>query len=78
MKLYTSAVGRFIQEHGTPMKKMPSTVYMLCQPEAFEVETNEGRLSGKADDFVAYDPKSGHVWPVSKEYVAMHYERVSE
>jgi hypothetical protein len=52
--------------------KKPSPVHMLRVEGPFEVETNEGTLSCD-DGFVAYDPLSGHVWPVASDYVAMHY-----
>jgi hypothetical protein len=56
------------------MRKKPSAVYMKRIEDApFEVETNEGTLSAKPGDYVAHDPKSGHFWPVSAEYVGMHY-----
>lgn len=59
---------------GQQMIKQPSPVTMLQISEPFTVATNEGTLSGKPGDYVAYDPKSGHVWPVASSYVAMHYK----
>lgn len=65
-----------VEEDGVVMRKKPSDVYMLQQDEDFSVITNEGKVTGHAGDYVAYDPQSGHMWPVSKEYVDMHYETV--
>lgn len=73
MKTFTKDDAEELKKSGTPMLKKPNPVYMTPQTEDFEVETNEGTLKGKGGDYVAYDPISGHVWPVSKEYVAMHY-----
>ncbi len=65
-----------LRADGVAMMKKPNPVWMTQQAEPFSVETNEGTLNGKAGDFVAYDPISGHVWPVSANYVAQHYEPV--
>lgn len=64
----------WIIEHGTAMKKKPNPVYLVKQENDFIVATNEGFLRGKAGDFVAHDPISGHVWPVAASYVEQHYE----
>lgn len=69
------SLSREAVETWTPMQKKPSTVYMKRIVDApFEVETNEDTVSARPGDYVAHDPKSGHFWPVSAEYVAMHYE----
>lgn len=71
--LFTKNDGPKIKTVGTPMIKRPNPVYMLQQIEQFQVETNEGVLTGKPGDYVAHDPISGHVWPVSQDYVVQHY-----
>lgn len=71
---FTPAYGPTIRELGAAAIKKPNPVWLLHIDESFTVETNEGVLRGKAGDFVAYDPLSGHVWPVSSAYVAQHYE----
>lgn len=75
--------GPDIEAHGDPYHKVASTVYLVQpvpHPDAkgnaaleFTVQTNEGVLCAPFGDYVCYDPKSGHVWPISAEYVAMHY-----
>ena len=74
VKLFTSADGKGIETLGLKMAKKRNPVFLRRQTEPFQVQTNEGKLSGNAGDYVAYDPLSGHVWPVSKEYVQLHYE----
>lgn len=79
------ADGPNIEEHGDPYYKVASTVWLVKpvpHPDAkgnhaleFSVQTNEGVLCAPFGDYVCYDPKSGHVWPISAEYVAMHYEQ---
>ena len=54
--------------------KKPNPVYLQCLTEDTKVETNEGTMTGKRGDYVACDPISGHVWPVSAEYVEQHYQ----
>lgn len=71
--VYTQGEADFIAEHGFVSQKKPSNVYLLKQDRNYVVHTNEGPLEGLAGGYVAYDPKSGHVWPVSAEYVEMHY-----
>jgi len=75
MKQYSAADGEEIRTTGAKMIKRPNPVFMIQQDEAFEVQTNEGVLTGKAGDFVAHDPISGHVWPVAASYVQQHYDR---
>lgn len=57
------------------MAKKRNPVFLIRQDEDFEVNTNEGLLNGKAGDYVAHDPISGHVWPVAASYVEVHYEQ---
>lgn len=56
------------------MAKKRNPVYLERQDTEFQVETNEGVMTGKAGDYLAHDPISGHVWPVSAEYSTQHYE----
>ncbi len=72
--MYTKADGPALVQRGQKMAKKRNPVYLEKQVEAFQVETNEGVLTGKPGDFLAHDPISGHVWPVSAEYVGQHYE----
>lgn len=72
--MFTKLDGPRIESEGQKMAKKRNPVYLQQQSDAFEVETNEGVLKGKPGDFLAHDPISGHVWPVSAEYVAQHYE----
>lgn len=61
----------------TPMQKHAgSIVYMQQMTGPFDVDTAEGRLSGGAGDFLAYDPASKHLWPVKASYVELHYAAV--
>lgn len=72
--MFTKAVGPYLVDNGLKMAKKRNPVYLEKQKSPFQVETNEGVLSGKAGDWLAHDPISGHVWPVSAEYVTQHYE----
>lgn len=74
MRQFTKEDGVFIRTSGSKALKRPNPVYLVKQDEAFSVETNEGVLSGKAGDYVAHDPISGHVWPVAASYVEQHYD----
>lgn len=74
--LYESKDGVVLKETGIKMLKRPNPVYMNKQDAEFTVATNEGVLSGHVGDYVAYDPISGHVWPVAASYVAQHYDEV--
>jgi hypothetical protein len=77
MRLFTAQDGNTIMTTGAAALKKPNPVYLLKQEEAFKVETNEGTLNGKAGDFVAHDPISGHVWPVAASYVEQHYNFIT-
>jgi len=70
---FTAEDGPRLLAEGTPAIKKPNPVYLERQGEDFTVETNEGPLHGHAGDYLAYDPISGHVWPVAASYVAQHY-----
>ncbi len=76
MNHFSAEDGAKLRKAGVPMLKKPNPVWLLQQSEAFSVKTTEGTLTGKPGDFVAYDPISGHVWPVAASYVAQHYEPV--
>jgi len=73
MHRFSKADGPELVNTAEKMLKRPNPVYMLRQDEAFEVETNEGVLTGKPGDYLAHDPISGHVWPVAASYVGQHY-----
>jgi hypothetical protein len=70
-------LAQLMKEQGRQMRKRPSVVYLLQMGSEFSVQTNEGVMTGHAGDWLAHDPQSGHFWPVSQEYVAMHYEDIS-
>lgn len=71
--------GQMLRENGRKALKRPNPVYLLGPVrEAFTVETNEGELRGNVGDFVAHDPISGHVWPVSASYVTQHYDFIED
>ena len=72
--MFTKADGPALVQTGAKMAKKRNPVYLARQEQAFQVETNEGVLTGKPGDYLAHDPISGHVWPVSADYVAQHYE----
>jgi hypothetical protein len=76
--IFSPEDGPLLIKRGRPMVKKPNPVYMLEMLEDFEVETNEGLMQGHAGDSLAHDPISGHVWPVSGAYVAMHYNPAPE
>jgi hypothetical protein len=71
---YNREDGPDIVKNGAKMAKKRNPVYLVKQDTGFQVETNEGVLNGKPGDYLAHDPISGHVWPVSSDYVAVHYE----
>lgn len=73
MKRWTQDDGGYIQDSGSPFIKVPSTVYMFQLEDVAEVETNEGTLTANPGDWVCYDPKSGHIWPVADGYKSMYY-----
>ena len=73
---FKTADGTRLASEGRKAIKRPNPVFLLRQDGPFSVETNEGTLGGKPGDFVAHDPISGHVWPVSAAYVQQHYEFV--
>lgn len=67
---------RVLKEMGTECrKKATSTIFVKQYHEPFEVETNEGMITGKSGDYLATDGEM-HVWPVSKEYFEKYYEEV--
>lgn len=69
--------GPVVKAEGVAMQKAsPTWVVQIHVP--FEVETNEGMLTASAGDYLAYDEKSGHVWPVAAGYVQQNYQPVEE
>lgn len=73
MPHFIQSEGPSIQERGREAIKEAHPIFLMLSDAPFTVSTNEGTLSGNAGDYVAYDPMSGHLWPVSAEYVDMHY-----
>lgn len=59
---------------GRKMLKRPNPVFIVKQDAEFTVETDSGVLQGVAGDSVAYDPISGHVWPIKQSYLDQHYD----
>lgn len=69
--------GAAVRAEGVAMSKVaPTWVVPIRVP--FEVVTNEGVLTAEAGDFLAYDERSGHVWPVAAQYVALNYQPVAQ
>ncbi|MEO1479682.1 MAG: hypothetical protein AAFV01_14005 [Bacteroidota bacterium] len=58
--------------------KRKNPVRLVRIPHPFVVKSNEGDVPGNEGDFLAHDPISGHYWPVSADYVAIHYELITE
>ena len=75
MLRFNKSSGPSVRAHGVEYRKVAST-WLWQVSEPFSVDTSSGVQEGKAGDFLAYDEKSGDVWPVSAEYVAMNYEKV--
>lgn len=71
--IFTRADGEHIKSLGKEAVKKPNSVWLLEMTENFQVQTAEGMLGAHAGDFLAYDPISGNVWPVSASYVEQHY-----
>lgn len=71
---FSASDGPQVAEIGRKALKKPNPVYLVQLPEEFNVQTNEGPLKGKPGDYLAYDPISGHVWPVAESYVQQHYD----
>jgi hypothetical protein len=74
MRLFTAADIPGIIQVGRKMAKKRNPVHLVKQHEDFEVQTNEGKLTAHAGDYLAHDPISGHIWPVAASYVEQHYE----
>jgi hypothetical protein len=76
-RYFSGADAEFIKDEGKPYHKKPSTVYLFQvtgnPDDHFVIETREGQLTSPCGSYVAYDPKSGDVWPIAADYVAMHY-----
>lgn len=65
-----------VQRDGRQAVKRPSPVWLVRAKAGTVVRTDTGELVMDADGFVAYDPVSGYVWPLSREYVDLHYDFV--
>ena len=80
IKRFKSRDAELVIEAGTSskFKAMRKTGFVLMsqQKDDFEVETEGGLMQGHAGDFLAVDPVLGHAWPVTNEYVRVHYEVV--
>lgn len=74
MTTWSPIDGPAIVKHGRKMAKKRNPVYLFPVIEEATVNTNEGPLAAHVGDWVAHDPISGHVWPVTASYVAVHYE----
>jgi hypothetical protein len=77
MKAFTAdeATVARIREVGKWMVRNPDPVLVVrVFTEDFLVETSAGIMAGKEGDYLAYDPQSGHVWPITPEYLEMHYK----
>ncbi len=72
---FTANDGPGIKAHGHAYRKTGITWGMWVERE-FDVETNEGLMSAHSGDMVAYDERSGHVWPVAQSYVEANYQKV--
>ena len=73
--IFGASDGLVIKAEGVAYRKTSPT-WAMPVDQPFEVETSEGVLTAAAGDFVAYDEKSGHVWPVAAGYVALNYEQI--
>lgn len=51
-----------------------AAIYVQKQDVAFTVETDGGIVPGRPGDYLAYDPTSGRVWPMSWQYLEHYYE----
>ena len=78
MRRFTKDDSELVRGMGQAAIKRPNRVFLAQIAEEFEVETNEGVVHGRAGDYVAYDPISGHVWPVAASYVQQHYDVIME
>lgn len=71
---FDAADGDRIRKLGIKSVKRPNPVWLVEIAKDGKVETSEGELLARAGDFLAHDPISGHVWPVSRDYVEQHYD----
>jgi hypothetical protein len=73
--------GDRIIEAGLRMVRRPNPVWMMPLDESKEhrVHTDVGPLTVRSGEkhWLAHDPLSGQVWPVSEEYLTQHYELAS-
>lgn len=73
-RVFTAEDGDEIASQGVAAVRKPNPVHLWIQDEPFAVETDSGVMVGESGGFVAHDPQSGQVWPVSADYVELHYE----
>jgi hypothetical protein len=52
-----------------------ATVWAVQMPEAFEVQTQEGVMQGRAGDFLCQGP-AGERWPIKREIFEATYTPV--
>lgn len=74
---FSAEDGERIKKAGQKSVKKPNPVWLVQLDTDAKVETDSGTLNAHAGDFLAHDPISGHVWPVSADYVAQHYDDVA-
>jgi hypothetical protein len=77
-RVWTKKDGPAVRAEGVRSLKLPNPVFLLQQAKPFDVQTPEGLVSGKAGDYVAHDPISGHLWPIDADYAALHYRPAPE
>lgn len=72
---FTANDGPGIKSYGVAYHKVGITWAMQVEQD-FDVETNTGKMSAHAGDYVCYDEKSGHVWSIPPSYVEQNYQKV--
>lgn len=73
-EVFSQDDGNYIMLEGKPFTKKPSIVFILEIDGPTVVQTNSGTLAiEEPQSCICYDPLSGHVWPITKEYKEMHY-----
>lgn len=69
--------GERIRRLGVKSVKKPNPVWLVQLDTDADVETDSGTLHAEAGSYLAHDPISGHVWPVTAECVEQHYDDVA-
>lgn len=77
MTHFDAVDGERIRKAGVKSVKKLNPVWLVQLEQACEVETDSGVLHAEAGSYLAHDPISGHVWPVTAEYVEQHYDDVT-